>query len=241
MGERLEGEALQAEEVEVVRLVGILKAILELDEQVAVQEASERADDPQGVSPRESRVAVAGHRVAIQAMPEAPHREPLDAVPVSDLQCGLEHESPGQPWSGHAPCRSVHTRSTHDLSPPLRRRRQGATTDNLTRITRHRRPTDLTLLILSRLLKPVRAIFFAGGRARTSTQQTFLQQCPSRGCGRAMIGDHMIVLGIVLLIVGYLVPIPLATTIGFVLIVVGLILFVLGSMGRAVGGRRHYW
>lgn len=51
----------------------------------------------------------------------------------------------------------------------------------------------------------------------------------------------MIVLGIVLLLVGYLVHIPLATTIGFILIVVGLILFVLGSMGRAVGGRRHYW
>lgn len=51
----------------------------------------------------------------------------------------------------------------------------------------------------------------------------------------------MIVLGIILLIVGYLVHIPIATTIGLILIVVGLILFVLGSMGRAVGGRRHYW
>lgn len=51
----------------------------------------------------------------------------------------------------------------------------------------------------------------------------------------------MIVLGIVLLIIGFLAGIPLATTIGGILIVIGLILFVLGSMGRAVGGRRHYF
>ncbi|WP_407345489.1 DUF6131 family protein [Pengzhenrongella phosphoraccumulans] len=56
-----------------------------------------------------------------------------------------------------------------------------------------------------------------------------------------MIGDPVIVLGIVLLLVGYLVHVPIATTIGVILIVVGLIFFVLGSMGRAVGGRRHYW
>ena len=51
----------------------------------------------------------------------------------------------------------------------------------------------------------------------------------------------MIVLGIALFIIGYVVPIPLLTTVGILLVVVGLILFVLGSMGRAVGGRRHYW
>jgi hypothetical protein len=30
-------------------------------------------------------------------------------------------------------------------------------------------------------------------------------------------------------------------SIGIILVVVGLILMVLGSMGRAVGGRRHYY
>lgn len=51
----------------------------------------------------------------------------------------------------------------------------------------------------------------------------------------------MIVLGIVLLVVGYLLAIPILWTIGIILIVVGAILFLLGSAGRAVGGRRHYW
>jgi hypothetical protein len=30
-------------------------------------------------------------------------------------------------------------------------------------------------------------------------------------------------------------------TIGIILLVVGLILALLGSMDRAIGGRRHYW
>ncbi len=51
----------------------------------------------------------------------------------------------------------------------------------------------------------------------------------------------MIILGLVLFIIGLIVPIPLLETIGIVLVVIGLILALLGTMGRAVGGRRHYW
>lgn len=51
----------------------------------------------------------------------------------------------------------------------------------------------------------------------------------------------MIVLGLVLLIIGFIAKIAILWTIGIVLVVVGLVLIVLGSMGRAVGGRRHYY
>ncbi|MCB2412648.1 DUF6131 family protein [Demequina sp. TTPB684] len=51
----------------------------------------------------------------------------------------------------------------------------------------------------------------------------------------------MILLGLVLLIIGLIAPIPLLQTLGVILIVVGLILAILGGTGRAVGGRRHYW
>lgn len=51
----------------------------------------------------------------------------------------------------------------------------------------------------------------------------------------------MITLGIILLVIGLLAGIPVLTTIGGILLVVGLILAVLGAMGRAVGGRPHYW
>jgi hypothetical protein len=51
----------------------------------------------------------------------------------------------------------------------------------------------------------------------------------------------MITLGILLLIIGFVAKIAILWTIGIVLLVVGLVLVVLGSMGRAVGGRRHYY
>lgn len=54
-------------------------------------------------------------------------------------------------------------------------------------------------------------------------------------------GEEMITLGIVLLIVGMFANVAILQSIGVLLIVVGVVLFLLGSTGRAVGGRRHYW
>ncbi|MDQ4103579.1 MAG: DUF6131 family protein [Actinomycetota bacterium] len=51
----------------------------------------------------------------------------------------------------------------------------------------------------------------------------------------------MIVLGVVLLVVGYLLGIPILTTLGIILVVIGVILLLLGTTGRTIGGRRHYY
>jgi hypothetical protein len=51
----------------------------------------------------------------------------------------------------------------------------------------------------------------------------------------------MIVLGIVLLILGLLFGIGILTTIGIILVVLGAILWVLGSTGRSVAGRRYWY
>jgi hypothetical protein len=51
----------------------------------------------------------------------------------------------------------------------------------------------------------------------------------------------MIILGLILLILGIVLGIGILYTIGIVLIVVGAVLWLLGSVDRAVGGRRHYW
>jgi hypothetical protein len=51
----------------------------------------------------------------------------------------------------------------------------------------------------------------------------------------------MIILGIILLIIGFLLKIAIVWTLGILAIVVGLILALLGGVGHAVGGRRHYW
>jgi hypothetical protein len=51
----------------------------------------------------------------------------------------------------------------------------------------------------------------------------------------------MIVLGIILLVIGFVAAIPILWTLGVVLLVVGLVFELLGSTGRAIGGRRHYY
>jgi hypothetical protein len=51
----------------------------------------------------------------------------------------------------------------------------------------------------------------------------------------------MITLGVVLLLIGFLLGVPVLWTIGMVLVVVGAVLWILGAAGREVGGRRHYY
>ena len=51
----------------------------------------------------------------------------------------------------------------------------------------------------------------------------------------------VIILGIILLIIGFIAHIAIVWTIGIIVVVVGAILALLGMMGHAVGGRRHYF
>jgi hypothetical protein len=51
----------------------------------------------------------------------------------------------------------------------------------------------------------------------------------------------MIILGIILLLIGFVTGIAVLWTIGIILALAGLILALLGSAGRMVGPRRHYW
>lgn len=51
----------------------------------------------------------------------------------------------------------------------------------------------------------------------------------------------MILIGLILLLIGFLTGISILWTIGIILLVIGAVLWILGSVGHAVGGRRHYW
>jgi hypothetical protein len=51
----------------------------------------------------------------------------------------------------------------------------------------------------------------------------------------------VIILGIILLIIGLVAGIQILTTIGIILLVIGLVLMVLGTTGRAVGGRKYWY
>jgi Family of unknown function (DUF6131) len=51
----------------------------------------------------------------------------------------------------------------------------------------------------------------------------------------------MIVLGIVLVVLGALLGIGILWTLGIILIVIGVIFWILGAIGRPVAGRAHYY
>jgi hypothetical protein len=46
---------------------------------------------------------------------------------------------------------------------------------------------------------------------------------------------------LVLLIIGLVAKIAILWTIGIILLIIGAVLWILGSRGRPVRGRRHYW
>jgi hypothetical protein len=51
----------------------------------------------------------------------------------------------------------------------------------------------------------------------------------------------VLILGLILLVIGYLANIGILVTIGIILLIIGAVMWILGSMGRPVAGRRHYW
>ncbi|AEA26268.1 hypothetical protein ACFQ34_03040 [Pseudonocardia benzenivorans] len=51
----------------------------------------------------------------------------------------------------------------------------------------------------------------------------------------------MIILGLILLVIGLIVGIPVLYYIGGLLLLIGIVLLVLGSVGRPVGGRKVWF
>lgn len=51
----------------------------------------------------------------------------------------------------------------------------------------------------------------------------------------------MIIFGAILMLIGFITGISILWTIGLVVLLIGAVLWLLGSMGRGVGGRRHYF
>jgi hypothetical protein len=51
----------------------------------------------------------------------------------------------------------------------------------------------------------------------------------------------MTIFGVILMLIGFITGIAILWSIGLVIVIIGLVLWLLGSMGRAVGGRRHYY
>ena len=64
---------------------------------------------------------------------------------------------------------------------------------------------------------------------------------PHGPCPHELGAETMIILGVILLIIGAITNLTILWTIGGILVVIGIILWILGAAGRQVGGRRHYW
>lgn len=54
-------------------------------------------------------------------------------------------------------------------------------------------------------------------------------------------GATVIILGIILLLIGYFTSLSILTTIGGILVVVGVVLWILGAVGKPVGGRKVWF
>lgn len=52
---------------------------------------------------------------------------------------------------------------------------------------------------------------------------------------------NMIILGVILIIIGVLAKIGILYTIGAILAVIGVIFWILGATGNAIGGRNHWF
>ena len=61
------------------------------------------------------------------------------------------------------------------------------------------------------------------------------------GRGNRKIGATVIILGIILLVIGYFTGIAILETIGGILVVIGIILWILGAVGRPVAGRKVWF
>jgi len=51
----------------------------------------------------------------------------------------------------------------------------------------------------------------------------------------------MIIFGLVLLVIGFVAKLALVWTIGIIVVAIGVVFALLGALGHAVGGRRHYF
>jgi uncharacterized membrane protein HdeD (DUF308 family) len=51
----------------------------------------------------------------------------------------------------------------------------------------------------------------------------------------------MIILGLILLVVGFVAKIAILWTVGIILLVIGAVLLILGMAGREVAGRKHWF
>ena len=59
--------------------------------------------------------------------------------------------------------------------------------------------------------------------------------------GKRVVDTPMIILGVILIVVGALLSIGILYTLGAILAIIGVVLWIFGAIGRPVAGRRYYY
>ncbi len=54
-------------------------------------------------------------------------------------------------------------------------------------------------------------------------------------------GARMIILGVILLVIGFVASIQIIWILGIIALVIGAVLAIAGGTGRAIGGRKHWF
>ena len=80
-------------------------------------------------------------------------------------------------------------------------------------------------------------------RGKSSSQRVRFWRCCRKRLERLLSVNQVrvVVLGLILLVLGFVLGWGFLWVIGLVLLVIGLILNMLGAMDRSVGARRWYW
>jgi hypothetical protein len=77
---------------------------------------------------------------------------------------------------------------------------------------------------------------------RLSRRRSWVHRNNHGTTGAANLQEYpMIVLGVILLLIGYFTGISILYTIGGILVVIGIVLWILGAVGRPVGGRKVWF
>jgi uncharacterized membrane protein HdeD (DUF308 family) len=77
-----------------------------------------------------------------------------------------------------------------------------------------------------------------GPRMPHETPECSTFRLPDQRTGHS---QTMIILGVVLLLIGFLFSVPIIWTLGIIAVVIGAILALVGFAGHEIGGRRHYF
>jgi hypothetical protein len=149
-------------------------------------------------------------------------------------------------------CSLIRQRELDTKSMPPRRNGRHRPTLPKPSLSKWNRPYTSSLELLRRL----GAMRIRQGATRGSN--VAMASRPSRGCNVAFTFDSvglqgwlaptvhlggcdfaMIILGIVLLVIGFIAAVPIIWSIGVIVLLIGLVFMIFGALGHAIGGRRH--